>query len=389
MIGIGIIVPVIPTLIQDISGEGLDKAVIYGMWLMSLFAGMQFLFAPTLGELSDKYGRRPLLLASLFMLSFDYLIHAYAPSMFWLFVGRILAGITGASHSVASAYIADISTTENKAKHFGMLGAAFGLGFIIGPAIGGIFGEIDVRLPFLVAAGLTFANFLLGLFFVPESLPSERRREVQLKKMVPGISLFSLKEYQGIAGLIFAFFLASLAGQALPSTWSYFTIEQYGWSEAEIGYSLMAVGILVSIAQGVLVGKLVPIYGQKKVILGGFLLWSAGMFLFAFAVEPWMLYAFLIPYAIGGVASPTLQSLVSNQVPDNAQGNLQGALTGMVSITAIIGPILSSSVFAYFIGESSPYYFPGAPYLLSAFILVISSLFAWQALQSIDSSKLN
>ncbi|NNC82017.1 MAG: TCR/Tet family MFS transporter, partial [Flavobacteriales bacterium] len=354
MIGIGIIIPVLPSLIQEISGEGLDRAVIYGMWLLSLFAAMQFLFAPLLGELSDKYGRRPLLLASLFMLSIDYLIHALAPTILWLFIGRIMAGITGASHSVATAYVADISTAEDKAKNFGIIGAAFGLGFIIGPAIGGIFGEIDVRLPFYIAAGLTFANFLLGLFFVPESLPPEKRRPLVYQKMLPGVSLVSLKKYQGILGLVFAFFLAHIAGQSLPSTWSYYTIEKFGWSEAEIGYSLMAVGIMVSIAQGFLVGKLVPIYGQKKVILVGFSLWSIGMALFGMASESWMLYAFIIPYSLGGVAGPTLQSLVSNQVPDNEQGNLQGALTGLVSITAIIGPILASTVFSFAISDSSP-----------------------------------
>ncbi|NND94380.1 MAG: TCR/Tet family MFS transporter [Flavobacteriales bacterium] len=386
MIGIGIIIPVIPTLIQNISGEGLDRAVIYGMWLLSLYAAMQFLFAPLMGELSDRFGRRPILLASLFMMSIDYLIHAFAPTIAWLFFGRIMAGITGASHSVATAYVADISTPENKAKNFGMIGAAFGLGFIIGPAIGGIFGEIDVRLPFLVAAGLTFANFLLGFFFVPESLALEKRRVVQLKKMIPGVSVFNLKQYKGIIGLVFAFFLANVAGQALPSTWSYFTIEQFGWTEAQIGYSLMAVGIMVSIAQGFLVGKLVPIYGQKKVIVWGFVLWSTGMLLFSIASTPWMLYLFIIPYSIGGVAGPTLQSLVSNQVPDNEQGNLQGALTGMVSITAIIGPILASTVFAYFISEQTFFYFPGAAYVVSAVILMTSTVLAWRALKTMDIS---
>lgn len=386
MIGIGIIIPVIPTLIQNISGEGLDRAVIYGMWLLSLYAAMQFLFAPLMGELSDRFGRRPILLASLFMMSIDYLIHAFAPTIAWLFFGRIMAGITGASHSVATAYVADISTPENKAKNFGMIGAAFGLGFIIGPAIGGIFGEIDVRLPFLVAAGLTFANFLLGFFFVPESLALEKRRAIQLQKIIPGVSVFNLKQYKGIIGLVFAFFLANVAGQALPSTWSYFTIEQFGWTEAQIGYSLMAVGITVSIAQGFLVGKLVPIYGQKKVIVWGFVLWSTGMLLFSIASTPWMLYLFIIPYSIGGVAGPTLQSLVSNQVPDNEQGNLQGALTGMVSITAIIGPILASTVFAYFISEQTFFYFPGAAYVVSAAILMTSTVLAWRALKTMDIS---
>jgi len=214
VIGIGIILPIIPDLIMELTGEGTAQAVIYGMWLTTAFAGMQFLFSPVLGEISDKYGRRPILLIALLGLSIDYLIHAWAPTIMWLFVGRFLAGITGASFTVASAYIADISTNEEKAKNFGLIGAAFGLGFIIGPAIGGFFGDIDIRLPFYIAAGLTFTNFVFGYFFVPESLTTENRRPIELKKMIPGVSLVSLRKYKGVLLLITAFFLANLAGQA-------------------------------------------------------------------------------------------------------------------------------------------------------------------------------
>lgn len=230
VIGIGIILPIIPDLIMELTGEGTAMAVIYGMWLTTAFAGMQFLFSPVLGEISDKYGRRPILLIALLGLSVDYLIHAWAPTITWLFVGRFLAGITGASFTVASAYIADISSSKEKAKNFGLIGAAFGLGFIIGPGIGGFFGEIDIRLPFYIAAGLTFANFIFGYFFVPESLTTENRRPINLAKMIPGVSLVSLRKYKGVLLLIMAFFLANLAGQALPSTWSYYGIERYDWS---------------------------------------------------------------------------------------------------------------------------------------------------------------
>ncbi|AYN66120.1 MFS transporter [Euzebyella marina] len=387
VIGIGIIIPIIPDLIMELTGEGTHMAVIYGMWLTTAFAGMQFLFSPVLGEISDQYGRRPILLLALLGLSVDYLIHAWAPSISWLFLGRFLAGVTGASFTVASAYIADVSTKENKAKNFGLIGAAFGLGFIIGPGVGGFFGEIDIRLPFYIAAGLTFANFIFGWLFVPESLQKENRRPIEVKKMIPGVSLISLRNYKGVLALIFAFFLANLAGQALPATWSYYGIERYEWSPKEIGVSLMVVGLLVALVQGVLVGVLVKKFGRQKVVVIGFLLWTLGMFLFALATEPWMLYAFLIPYALGGVAGPTVQGVISNQVSEKEQGNLQGAITGLLSITSILGQLIFSPVFYFFIRPEGAIYFPGAPYTLAACFLLTALLFASWAMKGIDMEE--
>ena len=384
VIGIGIILPIIPDLIMELTGEGNHMAIIYGMWLTTAFAGMQFLFSPVLGEISDKYGRRPILLIALLGLSIDYLIHAWAPSIVWLFLGRFLAGITGASFTVASAYIADVSTKENKAKNFGLIGAAFGIGFIIGPGIGGFFGEIDIRLPFYIAAGLTFANFLFGYFFVPESLTMENRRQLNYAKMIPGVSLFELRNYKGILLLISAFFLANLAGQALPSTWSYYGIERYDWNPRQIGLSLMVVGLLVAVVQGFLVGKLVTKFGKRKVIIYGFLLWTVGMFLFSFAHEPWMLYAFLIPYALGGIAGPTVQGVISNQVSEKEQGILQGSITGLVSITAILGQFIFAPVFYYFIRPETSIYFPGAPYALAAVLLLIAFILATTAIKRMN-----
>ncbi|APA64362.1 TCR/Tet family MFS transporter [Maribacter sp. 1_2014MBL_MicDiv] len=384
VIGIGIILPIIPDLIMELTGEGNHMAIIYGMWLTTAFAGMQFLFSPVLGEISDKYGRRPILLIALLGLSIDYLIHAWAPSIVWLFLGRFLAGITGASFTVASAYIADVSTRENKAKNFGLIGAAFGIGFIIGPGIGGFFGEIDIRLPFYIAAGLTFANFLFGYFFVPESLTMENRRQINYAKMIPGVSLFALRNYKGILLLISAFFLSNLAGQALPSTWSYYGIERYDWNPRQIGLSLMVVGLLVAVVQGFLVGKLVTKFGKRKVIIYGFLLWTVGMFLFSFAHEPWMLYAFLIPYALGGIAGPIVQGVISNQVSEKEQGILQGSITGLVSITAILGQFIFAPVFYYFIRPETSIYFPGAPYALAAVLLLIAFILATTAIKRMN-----
>lgn len=374
VIGFGIIIPVMPTLIEELTGLSISEASAYGGLLMVSFALMQFLFSPILGELSDKYGRRPVLLLSLFGLALDYLLHAFAMTIGWLFVGRILAGIGGASFTTANAYIADISSPEDKAKNFGLMGAAFGLGFIIGPAMGGIFGDIDVRLPFYIAAGLTFANFLFGYFFVPESLPEEARREPDYKKMLPGLALRDIGKFEGLALLIFALFLANIAGQALPAIWSFFTIEVYDWSESQVGYSLTFVGFLVAIVQGGLVGTAVKKFGQSKVIIFGFIFWSIGMMLFAFAVESWMLYAFLIPYALGGIAGPTLQGLLSNAVPETEQGKLQGAITSMISLTTIIGPAIATSLFYYFTTRPEETYFPGAPYISSALLLMLATL---------------
>ncbi|UOY08792.1 MFS transporter [Muricauda sp. SCSIO 64092] len=383
VIGIGIILPIIPEFIMQLTGEGNHMAVIYGMWLTTAFAGMQFLFSPVLGEISDWYGRKPILLLSLLGLSIDYLIHAWAPTILWLFIGRFLAGITGASFTVASAYIADISTMEEKAKNFGLIGAAFGLGFIIGPGIGGYFGDIDIRLPFYIAAGLTFANFLFGWFVVPESLSKENRRPINVLKMVPGVSLVALKNYKGVLLLIAAFFLANLAGQALPSVWSYFCIESFDWNPKQIGLSLVVVGLLVAFVQGFLIGKAIGWFGKRNVVTFGFLLWTLGMFLFSQASEPWMLYAFLIPYALGGVAGPTVQGIISNQVSVKEQGILQGSITGLVSITAILGQLLFSPVFYYFIRPETKLYFPGASFALASALLFIAFVLATVAMKRI------
>lgn len=384
VIGIGIILPIIPDFIMQLTGEGNYKAVIYGMWLTTAFAGMQFFFSPVLGEISDQFGRKPILLLSLFGLSIDYLIHAWAPTITWLFIGRFLAGITGASFTVASAYIADISTPEEKAKNFGLIGAAFGLGFIIGPGIGGYFGDIDIRLPFYIAAGLTFANFLFGWFVVPESLKKENRRPINFMKMIPGVSLVALRNYKGVLLLIAAFFLANLAGQALPSVWSYFSIELFDWNPKQIGLSLVVVGLLVAFVQGFLVGRAVEWFGKQQVVTFGFLLWTLGMFLFSQASEPWMLYAFLVPYALGGVAGPTVQGIISNQVSEKEQGNLQGSITGLVSVTAILGQLLFAPVFYYFIRPDTSFYFPGAPYVLASLLLFIAFILAKTAMNRIE-----
>ena len=388
VIGIGIIIPVVPTLIKSLTGEGIAEAAWWGGWLAIAYSGMQFICAPVLGELSDRFGRRPILLFSLLGLGIDYIFCAFAPTIAWLFVGRILAGMTGASFSVATAYIADVSTPENKAKNFGIIGAAFGLGFVLGPTIGGICAQWGTQLPFFVAAGFTLLNFLFGLFFVPESLPLDKRRPIRFSSMIPGVSLAHLGKYKALLGLIIAFILVNLAGQVMPSIWTFFTMEMYGWKEAAVGLSLSVVGLLVGLVQVGLIGKVVKRYGNKKVIIAGFMFWTIGMISFCFAFNEWLLYAALIPYVLGGIAGPTIQGILSNSVSQKEQGNLQGALTQMIALMAIAGPLIYTTLFSKFSSTDAPVYFPGAPFMAAAVILILASIVAFVSLKNLKQFAL-
>lgn len=387
VIGVGIIIPVIPKLIQNLSSYTLDDAAWIGGLLLAAYAGMQFLFAPLMGELSDKFGRRPVLLIALFGLGVDYVLHAYAPTLTLLFVGRFIAGMMGSSYTVANAYIADISSKEDKARNFGLVGAAFGIGFIIGPVIGGFAAEWwGVRAPFFAAAGLTLLNFAYGYFVIQESLPVEKRRPIKLMKALPVTSFVDLGKYKAFGGLLIAFFLANLAGQALHTTWTFFTIEKLEWTEGDIGISLAVIGFMVAIVQAVLVGKIVAKLGEQKTIMLGFILWSVGMILFSIAGSTAALYCFMVPYILGGIASPTLQGFLSNKVPENEQGNLQGSLTSMISITAIGGPLLYGGLFDWFAGSDGPWYYPGAPYAMGAVFLSLGCITAIISLRKLGSS---
>jgi len=382
VIGIGIIVPVLPTLITELSGEGLSKASQIGGWLMGAYALMQFFCAPALGALSDRYGRRPIILLALLGLGLDYIFHAWAPTMTWLFIGRILAGVTGASFTVATAYIADISTPEKKAQNFGLVGAAFGLGFILGPVIGGITAEYGVRVPFLVAAGLSLLNFLYGIFILPESLKKENRIEtIDWKKANPFSALKNFKSFPALVGFMIPFFLIYIAGHSVQSTWTFYTMYRFDWDEAMVGYSLALVGIIVAIVQGGLVKVVVKAIGEKLTVLVGMAMWSLGLILFATAHKEWMVFAYIIPYCLGGVAGPTIQGIMSNIVPDNMQGQLQGILTSIMSLTSILGPPLMTYIFYVFSGESALFDFPGAPFALGAIMMIAAFLLTIQPLK--------
>lgn len=378
--GLGIIIPVMPSLIEELTGSGMSDAARYGGWMMFAYAVMQFLCAPIIGGLSDRYGRRPVLLISLFGFGLDYLLMAMAPTIGWLFMGRILAGMAGASMTTAMAYIADISTPEKRAQNFGLVGAAFGLGFIIGPVIGGVLGQFGPRIPFFAAATLSLLNWLYGYFILPESLAPENRRAFDWKRANPLGSLRNLGRYPVVLGLVTSLVLVYIASHAVQSTWSYFTMERFKWNEAMVGYSLGMAGLCVALVQGVLIRKINPRLGPNRSVYTGMLMYVIGLGLFAFSNQGWMMFVFLIPYCLGGIAGPALQGIMSNSVPPNEQGELQGGMSGLLSLTSIIGPPLMTNLFAYFTSDKAPVYFPGAAFMAGAVLSLLSGLWAWRTL---------
>ena len=372
--GWGIIIPVVPKLIEELIHADIREAAKYGGWLSFAYAFIQFVFSPLVGNLSDKYGRRPIILISLFGFAVDYIFLALSPNIWWLFVGRIIAGITGASVTTASAYIADISTDEDRSKNFGLIGAAFGLGFIIGPVLGGVLGHYGSRVPFYAAAGLCMINFIYGYFILPESLTKENRREFSWKRANPISSFKFLKKHPEISTLTTALILIYIAGHAVQSNWSYFTMYKFDWTERMVGISLGVVGLMVGLVQGLLIRWVNPRIGDQKSIYYGLALYAVGMLLYAFATDGWMMLLFTIPYCLGGICGPALQSVITKSVKPNEQGELQGALTSLMSGTAIIGPPIMTNLFSYFTHDTAPFQFAGAPFLL-AFVLMVVSIF--------------
>ncbi|SFI72693.1 MFS transporter, DHA1 family, tetracycline resistance protein [Kaistella treverensis] len=381
--GWGIVIPVVPKLIQElIHNSDLSVASQYGGWLSFAYAGTQFIFASILGGLSDKFGRRPIILFSLLGFSINFLIQALAPTIFWLFVGRIFSGVTGASITTASAYIADVSTEKDRAKNFGLIGAAFGIGFIVGPVIGGILGQYGARVPFYAASILCLVNFLYGWFILPESLEKKDRREFNWRRANPVGSLLQLRKHPEILGLILTLVFVYIAGHAVQTNWTFFTMYKFGWTEKIVGLSLGAVGVMAALVQGYLIRFIQPKLGNERTIIYGLSLYAVGMILFAFASESWMMFAFLVPYGLGGIAGPALQSVISAQVPKNEQGELQGALASLISFTAIIGPPLMTNIFYYFTHDDAPFKFAGAPFFLGFILMSISAVMVYYLFES-------
>jgi DHA1 family tetracycline resistance protein-like MFS transporter len=387
VIGWGIIIPVMPTLICELLGGSttdpkmVSTAAAYGGWLIAAYAITQFFCAPIVGGLSDRFGRRPVLLGSLFGFGIDFLFQALAPAIGWLFLGRIIAGVMGASFSTAGAYIADISTPEKKAQNFGLMGAAFGLGFIIGPVIGGLLGAYGPRVPFFAAAVLALLNCLYGFFILPESLKPENRRAFTWARANPIGTFKSLFRFKVVAGLFVSLALVYISAHAVQSNWSYYTIKKFSWKPEDIGFSLGVVGLVFAIVQGGLIRLIIPKLGQQRSVYFGLALYALGFLLYAFATQGWMMYAVTIVYCLGGIAGPALQGIMSGILPPNEQGELQGGFTSMMSAASIIGPPIMNGLFAYFTEPDTPIYFPGAAMLLGAVLTLFSAVWARSSLK--------
>lgn len=378
-VGFGIIIPVFPKLIMGMENCDISRANVISSWLMTVFAAMQFIFSPIMGSLSDRFGRRPVLLASLFGFGLDYVLLAFAPTLAWLFVGRIIAGIMGASYSTASAYIADISTNENKSKHFGMMGAAFGLGFIKGPGIGGFLAEWGVRAPFIACAVLSILNWLYGYFILPESLKKENMRSFDRKSVIPGISLVYMFKYKSIIGLMVCFFLLYLAAQAVMANWQFYSMLKFDWDEKTIGISISIVGLLVAFVQGFLVRIVNPRIGERNAVLIGLALYIVGMVCFGLAPTGFYMMLAIIPYCLGGINGPAMQSIMTGGVPPNAQGELQGTIVSVQSLTSIFGPVMMAGIFNHYT-KVSDIYFPGAAFITGAALIFIALIIAFFAI---------
>ncbi len=371
-IGFGLIMPVYPKLLVDLTGESLSRAAVYGGWLGFVYAAMQFLWAPVLGNLSDRYGRRRVILFAVGALGIDYIIMGLAPTLTWLFIGRAISGAAGASFTPAYAYVADISPPERRAQNFGIVSASFGTGFIVGPAIGGLLGSLGPRAPFFVAAALSITNFLYGFFVLPESLPPERRRAFQWRRANPLGTLAQMRKHPVVLGLLATLFLWTLANQVMPSTWAFYTKFRFGWSEAMIGASLAAAGLAMVSSQATMMRYIVPKLGERKASVIGILGGIAAYLGFGLGTAGWMMFVALTGWFFGALVMPTVSALMSHRIARDAQGELQGAVASLFSLGAIIGPPLMTHLFARFTAPGARIQVPGAAFIASAAMAAVS-----------------
>ncbi len=382
IIGLGIIVPVLPELVKQLVGGNQTNAAAYYGTIGSAYALMQFFFSPILGALSDRFGRRPIILISLFGLGIDYLVQAFAPTIGWLLVGRIIAGIAGASITTANAYIADISTPETRARNFGIVGASFGIGFVLGPLLGGVLGGINIRLPFIVSAILVLVNFLYGLFVLPESLAKENRSNFSWLKANPIGSLGQLAKYPLVAALAVAFVFISLAQSGLQNTWVLYTGYRFGWGEIMNGVTLALVGVMALVVQGFLIRPITKYFGERRTILLGLGIGVIGFALYGLSWQGWMMFVSIVIGAFAGIGGPAIQGLVAGSVDPSEQGKVQGGLTSIISLSSIFAPIIfTTGLFGYFTSEAAPFKLPGAPFYLGAILNFIAVLLVARALR--------
>jgi len=379
MLALGLIIPVLPHLIEDfLGGDTAGAAKVYGVF-GTVWALMQFFSMPVMGALSDRYGRRGVIVLSNLGLGLNYVLMALAPNLVWLFVGRVISGITAATISTGMAYVADVTPAEQRATAFGRMGIAFGLGFVLGPALGGILGSVDPRLPFWAAAAFSLLNGLYGAFVLPESLPPERRRPFDWKRANPLGSLRMLSRHRELAGLAGVVFLSNLAHAALPATFVLYAAYRYGWQEREVGFVFAAVGICSAIVQGALVGPAVRRLGERRVLLAGLACGAVGFFGYGVAPNGALFLAAVPIVALWGLASPAAQGIMTRHVGTSEQGELQGATGSLMGIAALIGPWLFASTFAYFISEGVRWHAPGAAFVLAAALLALGTVVAARA----------
>jgi DHA1 family tetracycline resistance protein-like MFS transporter len=393
-VGLGITIPVAPQIIHQLTGQGMSGSAWWGGLLQTAFAAMLFLFSPLIGNLSDRFGRKPVLILSLLMLGVDYTITGLAPTIGWLFIGRILSGIAGAAYTTANAYIADISPPEKRAANFGLVGAAFGIGFVVGPAIGGLLGQYGLRLPFFVAAGLAVANALFGLLVLKESLLPAKRRKFEIWRANPIGSLIAIKRHPAVLAFVGIFVLMRLAHDANPVIWSYYVYLKFHWTTAQLGWALAFLGTVMAFVFGFLTRILVPRIGEARAAYIGLMAGAIGFAGYAVASQGWMMYPWMLVWSLMGLAMPSINGIISKQVPSNEQGEVQGALASVGGVTSIVAPFLLTNVFAFFTGAqvpfisrlytelthgSAPVYFPGAAFLTAGAMLALAALLLTRA----------
>ncbi|HEY4302661.1 MAG TPA: TCR/Tet family MFS transporter [Candidatus Didemnitutus sp.] len=384
IVGFGLLIPVLPNLIVQFRGGSVSEGSgIYG-WMVSVYAAMQFVASPILGSLSDRFGRRPIILIATAGSAIDYMIMANAPSLSWFFVARIISGGTAGILSTANAYIADVTPPEKRAQSFGLLGAAFGLGFVIGPAVGGFLGKFDLHLPFLVAAGCSGANWLYGFFVLPESLKPEHRRPFSWARANPIGALMALRRLPAVLGLAWSYFLMAVAQTMLQSTWALYTGYRYRWNTEQVGFLLMYVGIVTGAAQATLVKRIVPRLGETRSVIVGLVIMAIAQVGYGLASQGWMIYAMVLIGALAGVSGPAMQSYVTRHVPANEQGSVQGVYAGLASLAGVPGPIMASHAFGWGIAPERTTQIPGLAFF-GAGLVVLAAMVLAQRTFSTDS----
>ena len=385
-LGIGLLIPVLPDILRRFTSD-LGMISLYYGYFLSAYAAMQFLASPVLGSLSDRFGRRPVLLVSLLGAGIDYLFMAFAPTLTLLFMGRAISGLTGASMTVASSYMADISDDSNRSKNFGLIGAAWGLGFIIGPILGGLFQHFGSNGPFLAAALMNLLNFAFGYFILPESLALENRRALTLRGMNPFLSILKMLKPSKLAAFIWVYFILIFAGQIHPVNWTLYMQNKFAWTAWEVGLSLAFVGITNSMTQAILPRYVIPKLGEQKSFIVGVVISVIGYSMFGFLTQGWMAYPAIFVLAFAGITFPALQSIISKSTAANEQGELQGSLVSLGSISGIAAPFYFTQIYMHFANKESPIYFPGAAYLSAAGLCVLALFIGLYAVRSNRTQK--